>query len=238
MTNRTVLITGATKGIGLAVSQCLAERGWQVVGIARQVAKETFPGVLFYGDLSNTEVTTKLLNEIAQNYTIDAVVNNIGMTMSAFRYLGDLDLNELQTLWHVNVRTTVQVTQALVVAMKRQHWGRIINITSRATSGIKGLGNYAAAKSALLGLTKTWALELAELGVTVNAISPGAIETEMFRQKHSVGNDAEQRMLDTIPMKRIGKPTEIAVAVDFLLSDDAGFITGQTLCIDGGNSIM
>lgn len=235
---KTVLITGATKGIGLAISQRLAKAEWLVIGIARQTPKETFPGTLFCGDLSHKNDTVKLLSEIQKKYSIDAVVNNVGMTMPAFQHLDDSDLDELQALWNINVRATVQVTQALVEVMKTQRWGRIVNITSRAASGIKGLGNYAAAKSALLGLTKTWALELAEFGVTVNAISPGPIETEMFRQKHSVGNDAEQRMLATIPMKRIGQPSEIAVAVDFLLSNDASFITGQTLCVDGGSSIM
>ena len=150
-----------------------------------------------------------LIKEIAQNYTIDAIVNNVGMAMPAFQFLEQTDLQELEVLLDLNVRTAIQITQAFITPMKTQHWGRIINISSRAVFGVKGLGNYAAAKSALLGLTKTWALELAAFGVTVNAISPGAIETDLFRQKRPIGSEAEQNTMATIPMKRIGQPCEI-----------------------------
>ncbi len=236
MTKRTVLITGATKGIGLAISQRLASN-WKIVGIARQ-STENFPGTLFCTDLSDKKATKIALKEIGANYAIDAIVNNVGMAMPAFQFLETGDLDELSCLFDLNVRTAVQITQAFIDNMKKQQWGRVINLSSRAAFGVKGLGHYAAAKSALLGLTKTWALELAEFGITVNALSPGAIETEMFRQKRPIGSEAEKKTLATIPMRRIGQPQEIAAAVDFLLSDEAGFITGQTLCVDGGSSIM
>jgi 3-oxoacyl-[acyl-carrier protein] reductase len=236
MTKRTVLITGATKGIGLALSHYLAS-DWHVIGIARQKTDD-FPGDIFCTDLSDKKATEILLHEIQSQYTIDAVVNNVGMAMPAFQFLETSDLDELEQLLDVNVRTTVQVTQVFIAGMKERQWGRVVNLTSRAAFGVKGLGNYAAAKSALLGLTKTWALELAEFGITVNTISPGAVETEMFRQKRPVGSEAEKKTLATIPMKRIAQPKEIAAAVAFLLSENAGFITGQTLCVDGGSSIM
>lgn len=233
---KTVLITGATKGIGLAISRYLSE-SWQVIGIARQKI-EDFPGELFCADLSDKQATDIILQEIQTHYTIHAIVNNVGMAMPVFQLLETSDLDELEKLFDVNVRTTVQVTQAFIENMKYQRWGRIVNIASRAAFGVKGLGNYAAAKSALLGLTKTWALELAEFGITVNTVSPGAVETDMFRQKRPIGSDAEKKTLATIPMRRIAEPKEIAATVAFFLSQDAGFITGQTLCVDGGSSIM
>lgn len=236
MTKRTVLITGATKGIGLAISQYLAS-DWQVIGIARQET-ESFPGLLFCTDLSDKKATEITLQEIQSQYTIEAIVNNVGMAMPTFQFLETSDLDELERLFDVNVRATVQVTQAFIASIKKRQWGRVVNLSSRAAFGVKGLGNYAAAKSALLGLTKTWALELAEFGITVNTISPGAVETEMFRQKRPVGSEAEKKTLATIPMKRIAQPKEIAATVAFLLSENAGFITGQTLCVDGGSSIM
>jgi len=115
--------------------------------------------------------------------------------------------------------------------------GRIVNVSSRVIHGGHERTSYAAAKSALIGCTRTWALELAEYGVTVNAVAPGPIETELFRVAQPAGSDAEKRAVASIPMKRLGTPAEVAAAIAFLLSDDAGFITGQVLGIDGGGSL-
>jgi NAD(P)-dependent dehydrogenase (short-subunit alcohol dehydrogenase family) len=112
-----------------------------------------------------------------------------------------------------------------------------VNVTSLVTTGIPLRSGYAAAKAAVNSLTRTWAMELAETGITVNAVAPGPVETEMFRRNTPAGSEAESRFLSMIPMRRLGKPEEIAAAIAFLLSDEAGFITGQTLFVDGGGSI-
>jgi NAD(P)-dependent dehydrogenase (short-subunit alcohol dehydrogenase family) len=121
--------------------------------------------------------------------------------------------------------------------MKSNHYGKIVNIASRAIFGVKNRSSYAAAKSALVGLTKTWALELAEYNINVNAVAPGPVNTELFRKTRPIGSIEEQEVLQEIPLKRIGKPEDIANMVAFLISDDSNFVTGQILCVDGGGSI-
>lgn len=234
MQKKTIVVTGASKGIGLATSQRLVHAGYHVIGIARTNSTEDFPGDFFTCDLSNQRETENLL-KVLSAYDIAGLVNNVGA--GGPQPLGAIDLDTLIDLYNINVRTAVQMTQGLIEGMKEKKWGRIINLASRAIFGIPGRTSYAAAKSALIGCTRVWALELALFNITVNAIAPGPIETEMFRKIRPLGSQEEKELLACIPMGRVGQPKEIAAAIEFLLSDDAGFITGQTLSIDGGGSL-
>lgn len=235
MKNKCVLVTGATKGIGWAISQRLADLGAHVVGLARHTENIDFPGYLYACDLSNAGETEEMLRVIREKYPVDALVHNVGM--SAPESLGQVDLASLYQSFDLNVRVAVQVTQAFIASMKARKEGRIITICSRATHGAVNGTSYTAAKSALLGCTRTWALELAPYGITVNAVSPGPIETEAFRAEHAIGSESEQQIVAGIPLGRVGQPADVAALVTFLLSDDAAYITGQDIGVDGGGTL-
>jgi len=234
MTSRTFLVTGATKGIGRAVSDRLVRSGHQVVGIARGPADD-FPGDLVSVDLNDNAASAEAFADLADRYSFDGVVNNAGL--ARLHPIGGIDLTDVEELMRINVHPTIQTVQAILPTLKKKGWGRIVNVTSLVTTGTPLRSGYAAAKAAVNSLTRTWAMELAQTGVTVNAVAPGPVETELFRLNTPAGSEAENRFLSMIPMRRLGKPEEIAAAIAFLLSDDASFITGQILFVDGGGSI-
>ncbi|WP_210248718.1 SDR family oxidoreductase [Phyllobacterium endophyticum] len=231
---RTFLVTGASKGIGRALSHKLAAAGHKVVGVARGEDAD-FPGTLVSIDLNDSKATAEALADLAKRYSFDGVVNNVGL--AKLHPVGEIDLADVDDMLRVNVHPTIQTVQALLPGLKERGWGRIVNVTSLVTTGTPLRSGYAAAKAAVNSLTRTWALELAEAGITVNAVAPGPIETEMFRRNTPAGSEAEARFLSMIPMRRLGRPEEIAAAIVFLLSEDAGFITGQILFADGGGSV-
>ena len=231
---KTFLITGATKGIGLATAMYLHGLGHQVIGMARH-EQHDFPGILFCVDISDSEQTELALNEIQKNHVIDGVVNNIGNVHPEL--LEDLRLDSFFKVLDLNLRPAIQVVQSVLPKMKEHGFGRIVNIASRAMLGKVGRSSYSAAKASLVALTRTWALELAPYQITVNAVAPGPIQTESFVENYPKGSEEEKRLIGGLPLKRVGLPEEIAYAIGFFLDERAGFITGQTLLVDGGGSI-
>jgi 3-oxoacyl-[acyl-carrier protein] reductase len=234
MTTRRFLVTGASKGIGLALSRRLSDLGHRVVGLARNPACD-FPGDLVQVDLADRVATAAALEGIVSRGAIDGVVNNVGLVRP--QPLGKIDLDDLSAVLDLNMRTAVQAAQAALPAMQAAAWGRIVNVASLVVLGAPDRTAYSAAKAGLMSFTRTWALELAAAGITVNAVSPGPTETELFRANNQPGSPGEARFLAGIPMRRFAQPGEIAAAIAFLLSEDAAFMTGQTLFVDGGSSI-
>jgi 3-oxoacyl-[acyl-carrier protein] reductase len=225
---RTVLISGAGKGIGRALAHRLARRGDRVVGMAR-TDDPSFPGDLRTVDLSDREPTSAALREIVSDYRIDAVVNNVGLVRP--QPLEEVTLDALDAVLDVNLRIPIQLTQAALPAMRDAGWGRVVNIASLVAIGAPQR------KAALISCTRGWALELATTGITVNAVAPGPTEAELFRENNGNGSIGDAGYLPWVPMRRFGHADEIAAVIAFLLSDDASFITGQTLFVDGGASI-
>jgi 3-oxoacyl-[acyl-carrier protein] reductase len=230
---RIFLVTGASKGIGRAISHRLIRAGHHVVGLARHA--DDFPGELMTVDLSKRDETLAMLEALTRRYSFDGVVNNVGLVRP--QALGEIRLPDLEDVLVVNLHSAVHTVQAILPELRRKKWGRIVNVSSLTILGMVERTAYAAAKAALVSFARSWALELAGTGITVNAVAPGPTETELFRANNPVGSEGEKRYLSGIPMGRFGRPEEIAAAIEFFLSEDAGFITGQTLFVDGGASI-
>ncbi len=234
----TVLITGASRGIGLATGKLLASEGWTVLGIARNPSPQPFPGEFIAADLGDRDATQAALDTLCSAHRIDAVVNSVGLNM--LEPIGEVGLDHLMKVFDLNVRTTVQCTQAVLPGMRERRYGRIVNISSRGALGRPLRTSYGAAKAGIIGMTRTWALELAPFGITANVVSPGPTATEMFVRNNLEGEKGEENrrmFLADIPMGRFGQPEEIAFAIAFFLSRQASFVTGQVLHVCGGSSV-
>ena len=229
-----LLITGATKGIGRAIAERAVMNGWEVVGMARS-ADPSFPGALKLVDLLDERARRKLFDEVVQEFRITRLVNNAGM--NRLKPVSKVTKEDFETIMALNVTVPYELTQAVLPGMILTGYGRIVNIASRAILGRPGSSVYSTAKAGIVGLTRTLSLELAHSGVTVNAISPGPIATEMFFSNNPPESLATKALIDSIPMKRMGLVQEVAAAACYFLSDDASFTTGQNLFVCGGASV-
>jgi len=235
--DNTILITGATQGIGLATTQRLTKSGFTVIGLARNKPDDGFPGEFHCVDLSDTTQTKDVLKQITNKFNITGLVNNVGFNI--LQSLEDVELDAFRKIIDVNLTAAVLCAQAVLPAMKRRKYGRIVNLSSRGALGRENRTSYSAAKSGIVGLTYTWALELGEFGITVNCVSPGPTATEMFKRNNLEGKGPEALtpFIRDMPIKRMGEPDEIAYAIEFFLKPEASFITGQVLHACGGSSL-
>lgn len=230
---RTFVVTGASRGIGLATAERLVDDGHQVIGVARS-SPIRFPGRFHEADLSDEGATGQLAAMLASEYEVDGLVNNAGGVKAGS--LEEASTDDLRETMEVHVRAALQLTQALTPGMKSRGWGRVVNMASVVPLGVIKRTTYGAAKAALVSMTRGWAVELAADHITVNAVAPGAIDTALLRVNYPVGSEPEARYLGMIPMGRIGRPEEVAAVIAFLCSEEAAYVTGQVIYIDGGFS--
>jgi 3-oxoacyl-[acyl-carrier protein] reductase len=230
---RTAIVTGVSRGIGYATAKALIARGDRVIGLAR-TSPEGLDIEFHATDLSVPASIAATMAKVAPA-GVDILVNNAGYSVPAS--IEETSVDDLQRQSDINVRATLLCAQAVLPHMRAQGYGRIVNISSRSALGKPRLTAYGATKAAVIGLTRGWALELAREGVTVNCICPGPIETDMFAQNFPPGTPGREGILKEVAMRRAGKPEEVAAAVAYFASPEAGFTTGQVLYVCGGATV-
>lgn len=241
--DKVALVTGAGKGIGEAIALRLAEEGADVVvnDIDRGSAEATAEAVrakgrratVAIGDVSKFDEVQAMVDEATNALgRIDILVNNAGIFIdkSIFR----MEPQDFERVLRINLFGPWNFIKCVVPGMRERRYGKIVNISSRAMLGNPGQSNYSASKAGLVGMTRALALELGKFNINVNAVAPGAVMTDLLRQ---TSEENIQRMLANTPLGRIGDPVDIANAVLFLASDEASYITGQTLIVCGGRSL-
>ena len=228
------LVTGAARNIGRAIATRLKADGQNILMLDVLDSEDPSLGEFRRTDLSSSTDTAQALAwALGDGRRITRLVNCAGIVSTD--KIEDVSSEDFDRVMAVNVRSYIEVMKAVTPAMKAQGFGRVVNIASRAALGYSNLTVYAASKAAVVGLTRTWAGELARHGITVNAVGPGPIETDMLRAAQSAESFEAYRK--TVPVGRFGKPEDIANGVSFFLDERSSFVTGQVLFICGGMTV-
>ncbi|MFJ5536613.1 SDR family NAD(P)-dependent oxidoreductase [Vreelandella titanicae] len=230
------VVTGGARNIGQAIALRLQQEGYQVIVVdivEPEAASLQADAVLV--DLADADASRRVMAKIAERHTVTRLINNVGIVAPAL--LEETRLEDFDRLMHLNVRSALICTQALLPSMKAAGMGRIVINASRVVLGKEARTIYSATKGALQSMARTWALELAEHGITVNCVAPGPIATSAFWENNPPDSERARRIIDNIPLKRMGQPEDVAQAVSFFCDDRSGFMTGQTLFVCGGVTV-
>lgn len=230
------IVTGGSAGIGRAIARRLLDQGREVISLDVQPSGLAHPKLRHvHVDLTDTEATRRVAADITRDHAVTAVIHNAGVIRPAL--LADVKLQDVNALVNLHISAAVLLTQAALPTMKSAGYGRVVLVSSRAILGLPTRTAYSATKAAMLGLARTWALELAPHGITVNVVAPGPIKTANFHGVIPEGSPQVDHVIQSIPVKRLGQPDDVARAVMFFADRDAGFVTGQVLYVCGGTSV-
>ncbi|MDK1019170.1 MAG: glucose 1-dehydrogenase [Actinomycetota bacterium] len=241
--DRVAIVTGSGQGIGRGIARVLAQAGAKVVvndldservrAVVSEFEAAGFDVVGQRADVASAQGAESLVAAAIDAYgRIDILVNNVGMARDG--WLVKMSEEDWDTVLTVNLKSQFLMCRAVAPHMMDQEHGRIINISSRAWLGGPGQANYAASKGAVISLTRTLALEMARYGITANVIAPALVDTPLFR---GLKEEVQERLIKTIPVRRIGTPEDIGNAALFLAADESSYVTGQTLYVCGGRSL-
>jgi NAD(P)-dependent dehydrogenase (short-subunit alcohol dehydrogenase family) len=230
------LVTGGSAGIGKAICERLLEKGYEVVSLARRAADIKHRKLhSVQVDLMDRKATAEAAKEVSAKFQISTVVHNAGVIRPAA--LANVDLEDVDALVNLHLGAAVLLVQAALPAMRARKFGRIVLVSSRAALGLQSRTSYSATKSGMLGMARTWALELAPEGITVNVVAPGPIRTDMFHEVIKPGSEQETKLAASIPVRRLGESDDVARAVEFFVDPGNSFVTGQVLYVCGGTSV-
>lgn len=229
-------VTGGSAGIGQAICEDLLAKGYEVVSLSRRKASIDHPRMhSIEVDLGDRVATTEAAADLVRRFEVDTVVHNAGVIRPAL--LADVKLEDLDALVELHLGCAVQLVQAALPGMRERHFGRVVLMSSRAAVGLATRTAYSATKAGMLGMARTWALELAADGITVNVVAPGPIRTDMFYDVVAQGSEKERALAASVPVRRLGESADVARAVAFFADPANGFVTGQVLYVCGGTSV-
>lgn len=236
MSAYTAVITGGSKGIGADLGQRLTEKGYTVVSLSRGAPEWTHERLVhFEVDLLDAAATEQAAQEIGSRHEVTHLIHNAGMIWP--NLVEDAKPSDLAGLTQLHLGSALTLLQACLPAMKQRHFGRVLFNGSRAALGVPTRTAYSATKAGIIGMARTWALELAHHGITVNVVAPGPVQTDNFWGIIEKGSEREAELAKRIPVGRLGTVRDISNAFLFFCDPENGFVTGQTLYVCGGGSV-
>jgi NAD(P)-dependent dehydrogenase (short-subunit alcohol dehydrogenase family) len=229
-------VTGGSAGIGKAICEDLLAQGYEVISLARRRCEIAHPRLhSIEVDLSDRAATGEAVAELVGRFEVTTVVHNAGVIRPAL--LPEVKLADLDVLVDLHLGCAIQLVQAALPRMRAGGFGRVVLLSSRAALGLQTRTSYSATKAGMLGMARTWALELAPEGITVNVVAPGPIRTDMFHDVVEAGSERERALAASVPVRRLGESADVARAVRFFADPANSFVTGQVLYVCGGTSV-